>query len=287
MGTSVVLIIAGAASMYVGAALATLLFGYIPAAAVAWLRVLGAAACLLAWRRPSLRTWTRRDFAVAAGLGVFAALMNVLFYQALVRLPLGTAVAIEFVGPVLVAAFGMRSWRDAGALAAAAAGVFLIADVHWTGSRAGLFAGIGAAACWALYIAIGKKAAVTASGVDKLAVGLAIATVILSPLAVTLGPAFDPTAPTLIILLLGIGLGIASNAIPYSIDQVVLARISQSLFALLLALLPLTATVIGYLALGQKPGLLELVGVAAIVSGVLLGAPDGAWIRSTRRNGHR
>lgn len=269
-GANAALVVAGATSMYVGAALATILFEYLEPAVVAWMRIVGAAAVLLIFRRPDRFFWRGRRALLAGTLGVFAALMNISFYEALARLPLGTAVAIEFVGPVLVAAWGSRSARDLTALASATIGVVLIADVHLTGSPAGLAFAMGAAICWACYIVLGKKAASTGSGLDNLAVGLSIAAVATAPLALLFEPASAPQAPTLYLLTLGIGLGVASNAIPYSLDQIVLSRVSQSHFALLLALLPLTAVVVGFLALGQVPKFAEAVGIGVVILAVLL-----------------
>src|SRR5436305_2939012 len=99
-------------SMYAGAAIAVGLFGHVTPSGVAWLRCLGAAVVLLAWRRPKKAAWRGRALLLSATFGVVTAGMNVLFYEAIARLPLGTVVALEFVGPVVVAAFGSRTRRD-------------------------------------------------------------------------------------------------------------------------------------------------------------------------------
>src|SRR5205807_743044 len=127
-----------AVSQYVGSAVAVLLFASVPAAGVAWLRVLGAAAALLAWRRPWRGTWDAPRLRLVAAFGAVLGLMNLSFYLAIARLPLGTAVAIEFAGPIAVAALGSRTRRDAGALALALAGVLLLADVHVAGTPLGV-----------------------------------------------------------------------------------------------------------------------------------------------------
>ena len=128
------LFVIGGLSMYVGAAMAVWLFAEIPPASVAWLRQLGAALVLLAWRRPGRHAWRGRVFWLAAMYGLVTAGMNIVFYEAIARLPLGTAVALEFAGPVLVAAFGSRTRRDVAALLLVMCGVLLIADVQWSGS---------------------------------------------------------------------------------------------------------------------------------------------------------
>lgn len=256
--------------MYVGAAIAVGLFDRVAPASVAWLRCLGAAIVLVAWRRPPRSAWRGRPLLLAGAFGLVTAGMNVVFYEAIERLPLGTAVALEFVGPVLVAAFGSRGRRDFAALALVAAGVVLIADVQLGGSPAGVAFALAAAAAWAGYILLGKRVALGGDGLDSLAVGFTVATVVLSPLALGTGQVWG--SPKLLVL--GIGVGVLSTVVPYCLDQIVLRRVGQARFALLLALLPVTATVTGFLALRQVPSLPEAVGTLAVVAGVALRSRD-------------
>ena len=137
--------VAGGCSMYLGAALAVKLFQQLGPAGVAWLRMLVAALALLAWRRPDRAAWRARRLILAGCFGLVTGLMNITFYEAIARLPLGTAVAVEFCGPVVVAALGMRTVRDVTALVLAAIGVALIADVRLAGSRTGLLLALLAA----------------------------------------------------------------------------------------------------------------------------------------------
>ena len=264
------LFVTGGASMYFGAAVAVWLFDAVSPAGVAWLRSLGAALVLLAWRRPGRAAWRGKVFWLAAVFGVVTAVMNVAFYEALHRLPLGTAVALEFAGPVLVAAFGSRSVRDLGALLLVVSGVVLIADVRWAGSPLGVLFALSAALLWAGYIVLGKRVASLGLGVDGLAVGFTVATVLLSPLAMTTGPVWS--SPRLLVL--GIGVGVLSTVVPYALDQVVLRRTGQAAFALLLALLPVTATVIGLVVLRQVPSLPEALGILAVVLGLTMRTRD-------------
>jgi inner membrane transporter RhtA len=266
------LFVTGGLSMYLGAAVAVWLFAEIDPAAVAWLRQLGAALVLLAWRRPGRAAWRGRVFWLAAVFGVVTAGMNVAFYEAIARLPLGTAVALEFVGPVLVAAFGSRTRRDVAALVLVLCGVVLIADVQWSGSTLGVLFALAAAALWAGYIVLGKRVADVGLGVDGLAVGFAVATVLLVPLALGTGPVWS--SPRL--LLLGVGVGVLSTVVPYVLDQVVLRRLGQASFALLLALLPVTATVVGLVVLRQVPTLPEACGILAVVVGLTLRSRERA-----------
>jgi inner membrane transporter RhtA len=258
----VALFVAGATSMYIGASLAVHLFDEIAVPTVAWLRVVGAAIVLAAVVRPWRQRWTRAAFGAAAAFGVATAVMNLCFYLAIDRLPLGTAVAIEFIGPVSVAAIAARTSRNALALVLTTAGVALLSGVEADANLPGVLFALAAAACWAAYIVLGARVAQRDRGISGLAVGLAIGAVAIAPIgAVDSGPAFS--SPRL--LFLCVAVGVLSNAIPYAIDQVVLRRVRRGTFALLLALLPTTATIIGAVVLQQVPNVLELVGIALVV----------------------
>lgn len=259
------LFVASGCSMYVGAALAVVLFEPLTPSGVAWLRMLVAALALLAWRRPESAAWRGRRLVLAGGFGLVTGVMNVAFYEAIARLPLGTAVAVEFCGPVVVAALGLRSVRDIAALLLAATGVALIADVRLAGSRTGLLLALLAALMWAGYIVLGKRVARGGNGLDDMAVGFALTVVLLCPLAAVTGPAWR--SPNL--LLLAAGVGMLSTVLPYALDQVVLRRIDHSQFALLLGLLPAAASVVGFLVLRQLPHPLEAAGIVAVALAVV------------------
>jgi inner membrane transporter RhtA len=270
-----VLFVIGGVSMYVGAALAVGLFDRLPPTAVAVLRLLGAAVVLMAWRRPSRSSWRGARFVRAAAFGLATALMNIAFYEAIARLPLGTAVAIEFCGPVAVAAAASRRPRDVAAVLFAAGGVLLIADVRWSGSPSGVLWALGAAAMWAAYIVLGKRVASGGSGLDDMTVGFAVAAVVLSPLLFAGGAGALTALSEPLVLVLAVGVGVLSSVVPYVLDQVVLRRVGQARFAVLLALLPATATVVGLIGLGQVPTVLEFLGIAAVVAAVALRSRDG------------
>lgn len=259
-------------SMYLGAAVAVWLFAEINPSSVAWLRQLGAAMVLLAWRRPGRDAWRGRTFWLAAAFGLVTAAMNVAIYEAIARLPLGTAVALEFAGPVAVAAVGSRTRRDVAALLLVTLGVVLIADVRWAGSPLGVTFALASAALWAGYILLGQRVVSAGLGVDGLAVGFAVATVVLSPLALGTGPVWG--SPRLLVL--GIGVGVLSTVVPYALDQVVLRRLGRATFAVLLALLPVSAALTGLVLLGQVPGLVEGLGILAVVAGVALRSREPA-----------
>jgi inner membrane transporter RhtA len=258
------LFVLGAISQYVGAALAVLLFASVPAAGVAWLRVVAAAAVLVAWRRPWETRWSGPRLRLVSAFGVALALMNLCFYLAIDRLPLGTVVAIEFCGPIAVAALGSRTRRDVAALVVAIAGVLALADVHFAGSPGGLALAAAAGALWAVYIVLGHRLAHDGAirPQDGLTLGMAIGALGLAPVLVT------SAAPALASpLLLGACLlvGVASSVVPYALEQIAMRRLPRARFALLLALLPATAAIVGATVLGQVPGLVEAGGIALVV----------------------
>lgn len=268
--------VVGAVSQYVGAGLGVFLFETTDPTAVAWLRCASAAVALLLWRRPwrAPRTrWTRRSVAAATGFGVVTVAMNVAFFEAIARIPLGTAVAIEFLGPVAIATLGSRRPRDLTAVLLVAAGVALVAGVHFGVDPLGVGFALLAAGLWAGYIVVGKRVADAGTGLDSLAVGMAAAAVLLAaPLLarqMTSDAGVFADART---WLLGIGVGVLSTAVPYALDQVVLTRIGRARFALLLALLPVTAAVVGALMLAQWPTVSEAVGIALVVAALVLSA---------------
>ncbi|GAA1480870.1 EamA family transporter [Gordonia sinesedis] len=266
------LMLTGGTSMYLGAAIAVVLFDRLSPSGVAWMRVTGAALVLLACVRPPRSAWRPDRLLLAGTFGLITTGMNVAFYEALARLPLGTTVALEFLGPIVVAAVGSRGRRDLAALSLAVVGVLLIVDVRWSGTAAGVAFALAAAACWAGYIVLGKRVAQRGHGIADLTTGFVVAAVVTSPLALTLGPVFAPGAPTVGLLVLGLGLGVLSTAVPYALDQVILRDVGRARFALLLALLPVTAAVIGFVALGQVPRPAELIGIVAVATAVAIGS---------------
>ncbi|MDX1689516.1 MAG: EamA family transporter [Acidimicrobiia bacterium] len=261
------LFVVAGVSMYAGAAVAVTAFEYLDAPGVAWWRVLFAGLVLTVVRRSWRGTWTRRQVLLAVAFGSVLAAMNLNFYFAIDRLPLGTTVAIEFAGPVAVAALGARTRRSIAALALTAAGVVVLADVSLDVSVTGVVFALVAAVLWAGYVVLGARVATGARAVDGLGIGMLAGALVIAP--VGLPPALQlGDAPW--VLLLAAVTALASNVVPYGIDQVVLQRIPRDRFALLLALLPVTATVTGLVALRQTPGGLELAGITLVVAGIAL-----------------
>ncbi|MGN8244552.1 EamA family transporter [Cellulomonas soli] len=259
-------------TQYVGAALAVGLFDELRPATVAWLRVAIAALVLVAWRRPWRVTWTRAGLRTAALFGVVLALMNVAFYVGIDHLPLGTAVAIEFLGPVAVAAATGSGWRDRTGIGLAAAGVVLLAGVSLDGGHdavVGLVAIGIAAACWAAYIVLGRRVASAgeAGGITGLAVGMSAGGLVLAPVfAVSAGPVLHDAWLAAVLL----AIAVCSSVVPYALEQVVLRRVPPATFAILLALLPATAAVVGAVMLRQWPHGLEVVGLLLVSAAIAL-----------------
>lgn len=265
--------VVGAISQYVGAALGVFLFETTDPMAVAWLRCAAAAVALVLWRRPWRVQWTRLGLAVAAGFGVVTVAMNVAFFESIARIPLGTAVAIEFIGPVAVATIGSRRPRDLLAAVLVAAGVALLAGVQVNVDPLGVGFALLAAALWAGYILLGKRVADEGSGLDSLTVGIASAAVLLAaPLLVHQMVSDPSTFAQPRTWMLAVGVGVLSTAIPYALDQVVLTAVGRARFALLLALLPATAAVIGALMLAQRPTLAEVAGIALVMVALVISA---------------
>jgi inner membrane transporter RhtA len=255
---------------YLGPAFAVLLFADISVLGVAWLRIAGAAAVFAIWRRPwhTITAASREGRRLFIAFGIVLAAMNSIFYLAIDRLPLGTVGAIEFLGPIGLAALGARSHRNLFAVALAIGGVWLLTDVRLAGEPLGFIFAFANCALFILYVVLGHRIAQDGGeGIDRLGAAMLIALIAATPTGIAGAiPAF--TDPRL--LLAGIGVGICSSVIPYVCDQLAMARLPRATFALLLALLPASAATIGFLVLQQKPHMTEIVAIALIVAGVAI-----------------
>ncbi|MCY3575973.1 MAG: EamA family transporter [bacterium] len=261
------LFVVGAVSQYLGAAVAVHLFDEMAPAGVALVRVLGAALMIILLRRSWQRRWKARDLAWASAFGMALAAMNLSIYLSIDELPLGNAVAIEFTGPILVAAAFTRTLRSGAALLLAAGGVVVLAGVEAEGTMRGVGFALLAGLFWAGYIVLGHRVARGPAAVDGLGLGMLAGAAAISGFgAPELGPAFD----TPVVLLLALVTGLLSNVIPYWIDQLVMKRITQHRFALLQALLPATAVLVGLAVLIQVPSFRELLGIALVIAAILL-----------------
>ena len=267
---------------YLGPSFAVLLFAHVSVLGVAWLRIASAAVVFAVWRRPwrLLQRLTRRQRWVLLALGVVLAAMNSLFYLAIDRLPLSTVGAIEFLGIVILAAVGTRTRRNVLALVLAVGGVAALTNIRIVNEPLGFVFAFANCALFMLYVILGHKIAnskitntsddagrTTLSGIDQLGAAMIIAALVATPFGIGGAlPAF--VHPSW--LLWGIAVGLCSSVIPYVADQLAMARLPRATFALMLALLPATATVIGLVVLGQVPTLQDLLGIALVIVGVAL-----------------
>jgi inner membrane transporter RhtA len=254
---------------YLGPAFAVLLFARVGVLGVAWLRIASAAAIFAAWRRPwrplaGLDSEGRR---LLWTWGAVLAVMNACFYIAIDRLPLGTVAAIEFLPVIVLAAFGARTARNAAALLLAVGGVYLLTDVQLVAEPVGIAFAFANAVLFSAYIVLAHRASryEGMSGIDGLGGAMLIAAVAVTPIGGWEAlPAFtDPVA-----LAAGVGVGISSSVIPYVTDQLAMRRLARSTYALMVSLLPATATVIGILVLAQIPSAAEVAGVALVVAAI-------------------
>jgi inner membrane transporter RhtA len=256
---------------YLGPAFAVLLFAHVAPLGVAWLRIASAALIFALWRRP-WRYFAQQNAAVRwniVALGAVLGGMNICFYLAIDRLPLATVGAIEFLGPIALAWAGLHSRRNGVALAVAAAGVAMLTHVRFAGTAIGFAFAFANCALFMLYIVLGHRIAKDGggNGIDRLAAAMLVALLVVMPLGWR-EAAVAFTHPGL--LAAGIGVGVSSSVIPYVCDQLAMARLPRATFALMLALLPATACVIGIVVLHQLPGPAELAGIALVIAGINL-----------------
>jgi inner membrane transporter RhtA len=254
---------------YLGPAFAVLLFARVDVLGVAWLRIATAALLFAIWRRPwrayvALEPGGRR---LLIGWGVVLAVMNACFYIAIDRLPLATVAAIEFLPVIALAALGVRSARNAAALTCAVAGVYLVTGVQFAGEPLGVAFAFANAVLFAAYIVLAHRVARLdeLTSIDGLAASMLIAAVVITPIG---GPAVFPAISDPMALAAGAGVGICSSVIPYVADQLAMRRLPRATYALMVSLLPATATVIGVVVLAQLPSIEEVTGVALVMAGV-------------------
>jgi inner membrane transporter RhtA len=262
---------------YLGPSFAVLLFPAVGVLGVAWLRIVSAAAAFAPWTKPwrTIAEADRRARVVLIALGACLAGMNIAFYLALDRLPMSLVAAIEFVGTIAVALYGLRSARNLSALIIVVLGVFVLIDIRWSSDPLGLLWAVLNGTLFVGYIVLGHKISEDGArgGVDRLGAAMAIAAVFVLPIGLAEAAR---ALGSLELILAGIGVGICSSVIPYLCDQLAMSRLPRASFALLLALLPATAAVVGAIVLSQVPSLRDIVGVSLVMVGVAIHKPARA-----------
>lgn len=256
------LVLAAVASTQFGASFAKGLFDEVGPAGTAFLRVLIAAIVLgLLWR-PRVRGLARPELALVLAFGISLGGMNVLFYEAIDRIPLGVAVTLEFVGPLGVAVAGSRRALDVLWVVLAAAGILLLADFGAGGADAvGVAFALTAGAFWGAYILLSARAGVAFPGGMGLALAMVVAAVALMPVGLAQGGA-DLLA--LHVLALGAGVAMLSSAIPYSLELDALRRLPAHVFGVLMSIEPGMAALAGLIVLGEMLGAREIVAIGLV-----------------------
>ncbi|MEU7481246.1 DMT family transporter [Lentzea sp. NPDC042327] len=255
------LVLLGIVSVQVGAAFAKQLFTSVGATGTVAVRLVLAAAVLLLIWRPSLRV-DRRTLLVVASYGGVLAAMNLTFYQALDRIPLGATVTIEFLGPLAVAVAGSRRWLDGVWVVLAGGGVLLLTRAQGGLDLVGVLFALAAAVCWAGYILIAAKLGSQTSDGKGLALAMVVGAVIALPFgAASAGTALlDP-----FVLVAGLAVALLSSVVPYSLELEALRRIPPRVFGILMSLEPAVAAVAGLVLLGEHLEPAQWVAVCCVV----------------------
>ena len=258
------LVLGGIASVQFGSAIATTLFSRVGPAGAVVLRLVTASIVLLLIWRPAIRSRTRRELLLAGLFGVVLAGMNLAFYEAIQRIPLGIAVTIEFVGPLAVAIAGSRRRLDALWVALAAAGIVALmrGDTHGL-DLVGVVLALAAGCLWGTYIIVNARVGKTFSGGAGLAIAMCVASVLALPAGIADGGGQLLHPPA---LLLGGAVGMLSSAIPYTLEMEALRRIATNIFGVLMSLEPAMAAIAGFIVIGQTLSARELVGIALVVA---------------------
>jgi len=269
---------------YLGPSLAVLLFAHLAPLGVMWLRIATAAAVFAVWRRPwrVIARLDRREKLVLVGLAAVLAGMNSLFYLAVDRLPLATVGAIEFLGTVVLATLGVRTWRNLAALGATVAGVGLLTALKVGSDPLGYLFAFGNCVGFVVYVVLGHRIAnpqasspegapAATAGIDQLGASMGLAALLAIPVGL---PFAIPVFYHPVWLMWGVAVGVCSSVIPYVTDQLAMARLPRATFALMLALLPACATVIGVVVLGQIPTAAELAGIGLVIAGLIVHQPN-------------
>lgn len=256
-----------------GLAIAVTLIDDIGVEGAAWLRLAWAGILLLVIVRPRRAAFTRNSFLMCVLLGIVTAAITLLFMAALDRIPLGTASALEFLGPLGVAIArghgrGRMLWPGL-----AGVGVLLLTQ-PWSGTvdPVGVAYALAAAVCWAGYILLTQRVGDEVAGINGLAVSMPVAGLVAT---LTVGPAvFDRMTPQ--ILLIGVGLAILLPVVPFALELLALRRLTTAAFGTLMSLEPALGMLVGFLVLHQSPGLWGLAGIGFVVAAGVGAARTGA-----------
>ena len=261
------LVLGGIISVQVGAAVATGLIHQLGPVLTLTLRLDIAAVVMLLAVRPSLRNRSRRDWGVMLALGLSLVAMNLTYYNAIARLPLGVVTTIEFLGPLGLAASLSRRPRDLVAVAVALVGVAAVSGILTHSldrlDPVGLVFTIAAGIAWAAYIVCTRAVGRHWRQLDGLALAMTVAAVVVTPLGIASAGPVQVTAGH---VAAGALVAVMSSVVPYSLQLLALRRIDARVFGILLSLEPAVAAMVGFLVLGQSLAAAQLVGMALVVA---------------------
>jgi inner membrane transporter RhtA len=250
-------------SVQSGAAIAKGLFPAIGAAGTASLRIGISALILLAVYRPNLKKITVEQWKFVIPYGLSLGAMNLIFYLAIERIPIGLAVTLEFIGPLLVAVLGSKRWIDFFWVLLAAAGIVLIAP--WTNNgidTLGVLFALLAGAFWAAYIVLGGKISKIMKGGDAVAIGMLFGSALIVPFGI-LGNGLSNLTPQF--LGLGVALALLSSAIPFTLEMKALGQLPARTFSILMSLEPAAASICAFLFLQEYLSSNEILAVIFVV----------------------
>jgi inner membrane transporter RhtA len=252
-----------------GASLAKGLFPLVGTDGATALRLSFAALILCLIFRPWRTKLSRQQWLRVIAYGTSLGIMNFCFYLAIFRIPLGIAVALEFIGPLGVALLASKRALDFGVAALAAAGIFLLlplTNISAPLNPWGVFFALAAGVCWALYIIFGQRAGETLHGGTAASLGMLVAALVILPICFLRG-----ASPFHIVsaLPLGVAVAVLSSALPYSVEMVALKKMSTHTFGILMSLEPAVAALIGFVFLKEHLTLVQWTALGCIIAASL------------------
>jgi inner membrane transporter RhtA len=262
-GVGTALAVTSVASVQFGAALAATLFPLVGPLGTVSLRLVGGSLALLVVTRPWRVRWTALELRTTALFCLVFVMMNVSLYTAVSRLPLATAVTLDFLGPLAVAVATATSWRQRAWALPAAVGVALLGGSLHAGSVIGVAAALTAACCWASYILVSRRMGAGEHGLAGVCLATLLGAVIMVPVGfVAAGSAL--VVPHTVVV--GLAVGVVSSAIPYSLDLLALRRLPTAVFGVLTSLNPAVAALAGWLVLDQRLPVTQLLGITCVIT---------------------
>lgn len=280
--TAVVLVVILGILMQAGSALSVLVIDAVGVVEALWLRTFFAALILVVVRPRAVRWPARGNRMIMAALTVSLLAMNLCFYEAISRAPVGIVVAVEFLGPLGIAVAGSRRWLDVVWVVLAGVGVVVLADPSGSVPLAGLLFSLASAASWAAFLLLAKAAVTRMQPLQVTTLMLIGSSVLLTPALLATGAEVTGQGRA---VLLGVGVALLSSALPYLLEMTALKRVRASTYGVLLSLEPGIAAVMGFAILGQRLTVLEVAGILAVAAAAAGAGWAAARVPRTRVDG--